>query len=72
MISSLSFFRQLCVLAITAVFSFLPLGQITAQTTGNPKIQEGIDYRISTAPQPVENKNKVEVIEFFDCLSFAQ
>ena len=80
MISSLSFFRQLCVLAITAVFCFLPLGQITAQTAGqvasgaapnsnlqpgNQKIQEGIDYRISTAPQPVENKNKVEVIEFF-------
>ena len=34
MISSLSFFRQLCVLAITAVFCFLPLGQITAQTAG--------------------------------------
>ena len=60
MITALSFSRQLCVLGLTAIFGFLPLGQITAQTIGNQKIQEGIDYRISTAPQPVENKNKVD------------
>lgn len=30
-----------------------------------PKIEEGFDYRVLPAPQPVETKGKVEVIEFF-------
>ena len=29
------------------------------------KMEEGFDYRILQAPQPVEVKGKVEVIEFF-------
>ena len=41
-------------------FSFS--GLVAAQS---PKIEEGFDYRILPAPQPVEAKGKVEVIEFF-------
>ncbi len=69
MISLPTLFRQLCAISFAAAFSLLPLEMLSAQTAnpqpGNQKIQEGIDYRILPTPQPVEAKNKVEVIEFF-------
>ena len=69
MISLPTLFRQLCTISFAAAFSLLPLEMLSAQTAnpqpGNQKIQEGIDYRILLTPQPVEAKNKVEVIEFF-------
>jgi thiol:disulfide interchange protein DsbA len=48
---------------IFTLFAFICLsGAVLAQ---GQKIEEGFDYRILPIPQPVENKGKVEVIEFF-------
>lgn len=45
-------------LGLAISFSGIASGQ-------SAKIEEGFDYRILPAPQPVESKGKVEVIEFF-------
>ena len=48
---------------IFTLFALICLsGAVLAQ---GQKIEEGFDYRILPIPQPVENKGKVEVIEFF-------
>jgi thiol:disulfide interchange protein DsbA len=43
---------------------FLVIGSVT-YAQGVSKIEEGFDYRILPVSQPLDTKNKVEVIEFF-------
>jgi len=49
---------------ITALFLFFSIG-FASLTTASAGITEGKDYTILTNPQPTENNDKIEVLEFF-------
>ena len=61
----ISFNKNSRVFFLTCFAVLFAASTLGANAQGTEKIEEGIEYKLLPVPQPVDVKNKVEVIDFF-------